>query len=84
MAFTDFFAILVPARGSSAQPAGVSGLPALFFVIRIPSLEHVQTRNPDNKKEHLAMFSYPCGLWAFTDSNRRPSACKADALNQLS
>ena len=23
-------------------------------------------------------------LWAFTDSNRRPSACKADALNQLS
>ena len=24
------------------------------------------------------------GKWAFTDSNRRPSACKADALNQLS
>ena len=23
-------------------------------------------------------------LWAFTDSNRRPSACRADALNQLS
>ena len=23
-------------------------------------------------------------LWALTDSNRRPSACKADALNQLS
>ena len=23
-------------------------------------------------------------LWAQTDSNRRPSACKADALNQLS
>ena len=23
-------------------------------------------------------------VWAFTDSNRRPSACKADALNQLS
>ena len=22
--------------------------------------------------------------WAQTDSNRRPSACKADALNQLS
>lgn len=22
--------------------------------------------------------------WAITDSNRRPSACKADALNQLS
>ena len=24
------------------------------------------------------------GKWALTDSNRRPSACKADALNQLS
>ena len=24
------------------------------------------------------------GLWELTDSNRRPSACKADALNQLS
>ena len=23
-------------------------------------------------------------LWALTDSNRRPSACKADALNQRS
>ena len=23
-------------------------------------------------------------LWTLTDSNRRPSACKADALNQLS
>ena len=38
-----------------------------------------------NKREHLSMFSHPLkGLWAFTDSNRRPSACKADALNQLS
>ena len=36
------------------------------------------------KKEHRKMFSHPFGLWAFTDSNRRPSACKADALNQLS
>ena len=27
--------------------------------------------------------NYPVG-WALTDSNRRPSACKADALNQLS
>ena len=25
-----------------------------------------------------------CLTWALTDSNRRPSACKADALNQLS
>ncbi len=25
-----------------------------------------------------------CGKWALRDSNPRPSACKADALNQLS
>ena len=29
------------------------------------------------------MFVQPF-LWTLTDSNRRPSACKADALNQLS
>ena len=32
-------------------------------------------------------FGYPTAtflMWALTDSNRRPSACKADALNQLS
>ncbi len=28
------------------------------------------------------LFSFV--MWALTDSNRRPSACKADALNQLS
>ncbi len=27
------------------------------------------------------LFSF---LWELTGSNRRPSACKADALNQLS
>ena len=30
------------------------------------------------------VFNQSSLLWAFTDSNRRPSACKADALNQLS
>ena len=30
------------------------------------------------------MGSEGFGLWAHTDSNRGPSACKADALNQLS
>ena len=30
-------------------------------------------------REILILFA-----WALTDSNRRPSACKADALNQLS
>ena len=32
------------------------------------------------KLSSCSLFS----LWALTDSNRRPSACKADALNQLS
>ena len=31
-----------------------------------------------------SVFCLGKGLWALTDSNRRPSACKADALNQLS
>ncbi len=35
------------------------------------------------KKENPLRFSYVL-TWALTDSNRRPSACKADALNQLS
>ncbi len=31
------------------------------------------------------MWKHPYFIvWAQTDSNRRPSACKADALNQLS
>ena len=29
-------------------------------------------------------YRYKTLTWALTDSNRRPSACKADALNQLS
>ena len=29
-------------------------------------------------------LAHPFFWWALTDSNRRPSACKADALNQLS
>ncbi len=33
--------------------------------------------------EKVALFVF-LGEWALTDSNRRPSACKADALNQLS
>ena len=38
----------------------------------------------ENKKLlHLNVKQFNL-LWALTDSNRRPSACKADALNQLS
>ena len=31
--------------------------------------------------QHLLLSKFS---WELTDSNRRPSACKADALNQLS
>ena len=35
--------------------------------------------------EKVALFVFFGGVkWALTDSTRRPSACKADALNQLS
>ena len=36
-----------------------------------------------NKKTDKS-FDLSVSMWALTDSNRRPSACKADALNQLS
>ena len=35
-------------------------------------------------KKKMSIRSFSSSLWALTDSNRRPSACKADALNQLS
>ena len=40
-----------------------------------------------NTKKSESMPNLTCfrfRKWALTDSNRRPSACKADALNQLS
>ena len=37
-----------------------------------------------HKKTRYRMDNESCFWWALTDSNRRPSACKADALNQLS
>ena len=36
------------------------------------------------KKKATMQRMIAFGKWALTDSNRRPSACKADALNQLS
>ena len=38
------------------------------------------TTSSTNSKKHI----YEKNVWVLTDSNRRPSACKADALNQLS
>ena len=37
-----------------------------------------------NNKKGEPLKILLCLTWALTDSNRRPSACKADALNQLS
>ncbi len=39
-------------------------------------------KNPGKDSEENSTGKTP--QWALTDSNRRPSACKADALNQLS
>ena len=38
----------------------------------------------DTKTKEQSLIDFAPSLWALTDSNRRPSACKADALNQLS
>ena len=43
----------------------------------------------NHRRKALQAFALPLSynpiiLWELTDSNRRPSACKADALNQLS
>ena len=36
------------------------------------------------KQKSGQIIRFVLSMWALTDSNRRPSACKADALNQLS
>ena len=56
--------------------------PSLLVQLRQlhPLRWHPQTKKiPAVPKDHEET-----PLWALTDSNRRPSACKADALNQLS
>jgi hypothetical protein len=45
--------------------------------------------NKGNSKKKYFIQKKPlksglCNLWGLLDSNQRPSACKADALNQLS
>ena len=42
------------------------------------------SRETYKQKKTDKSFDLSVPLWALTDSNRRPSACKADALNQLS
>ena len=43
-----------------------------------------RNKRREHKKTRYRMDNESCFWWALTDSNRRPSACKADALNQLS
>ena len=53
---------------------------------RIVDLADYVLEIPQYGTKHSLNVSVSAGiaLWALTDSNRRPSACKADALNQLS
>ena len=53
---------------------------------RLSYLANFQTETARNKKTKAAclMASRSIVGWVLRDSNPRPSACKADALNQLS
>ena len=59
------------------------GKPRLaFFVCLLCGLAHKEQNK--QKKHATQSSSVSSDKWELTDSNRRPSACKADALNQLS
>ena len=64
-----------PPKKTQKSPHPFGHLPASYR----PAIGQLQ------KKQRMRNDSHPLLLWwALTDSNRRPSACKADALNQLS
>ncbi|MEY3074696.1 MAG: hypothetical protein RJB25_333 [Bacteroidota bacterium] len=46
--------------------------------------EHQKLWSKEQIKNPVTHENYWVLLWGLTGSNRRPSACKADALNQLS
>ena len=52
---------------------------AYFFLCAVMCLCCMDTKKRTSKNTCPLLLE-----WALTDSNRRPSACKADALNQLS
>ena len=54
--------------------------PFLFLYSRLTSKLAAGYKTKKDVFRHLLAVV----LWELTDSNRRPSACKADALNQLS
>ena len=45
---------------------------------------HSSESNREGTKKRSDSSESLLGMWALRDSNPRPSACKADALNQLS
>ena len=56
-----------------------------FYKYRAENAHKRQFQATTTDKEKAGSTPMCCRpAWALTDSNRRPSACKADALNQLS
>jgi hypothetical protein len=58
----------------------LASLSCFVFISPFPGKHGTSFKNKTGSAIAVPVF----GLWAMTDSNRRPSACKADALNQLS
>ena len=56
----------------------------LFYFYTPTSASKLAPECIKTKKMSFDIFLLRLFLWELTDSNRRPSACKADALNQLS
>ena len=75
----------VACRGAvTKQKLNKKQLCSLFLFLHL-RLKVNFSRRYKNKKRCLSTSScFVFVSWELTDSNRRPSACKADALNQLS
>ena len=56
----------------------------IFFSIKPNFRESKKRKKVRHASNQLANDTPSCEMWALRDSNPRPSACKADALNQLS
>ena len=71
-------------RAVTKQKLNKQQLCSLFLFLHL-RLKVNFSRRYKNKKRCLSTSScFVFVSWELTDSNRRPSACKADALNQLS
>ena len=58
--------------------------PPIFLLFTKFSQKEERYKNKKSPRNLRRESREETPLWALTDSNRRPSACKADALNQLS